>query len=88
MKVLRLVLGLILFAIAISGVLIADKPLFAEYPLPPATGCCKQRDWLAGEWYKTTLSGSECEELNRNRDNQDDPYVATGYVWWDLTCRL
>jgi hypothetical protein len=45
-----------------------------------------QRDWLAGEWYTTELSFTLCEELNRNRDNLDDIFTESGYVWWDVNC--
>ena len=87
MKKMPLVLSFILFAVIFSGMLVIDNQLFAQYP-PRPTGCCKQRDWLAGEWYKTRLGFADCEELNRNRDNLDDIFVERGYVWWDANCNL
>jgi hypothetical protein len=85
---MRKILMLIVFAIiAVSflGFVVEDTRLFAQYP-PPPPGCCMQRDWLAGAWYKTYLSFTSCEELNRNRDNLDDMFVENGYVWWDVNC--
>ena len=71
--------------VAFLGLLAEDIQLFAQYP-PRPTGCCMQRDWLAGEWRKTELSFDACEDLNRNRDNLDDMFVENGYVWWDVNC--
>jgi hypothetical protein len=83
-----------LFALVVMLLIVAfleistkDVQLFAQYP-PRPSGCCKMRDWIGGEWKKTDLNFSECEELNRNRDSLDDVFRAKGYVWWDYTCQL
>jgi hypothetical protein len=73
------------FAIGLSGMFANDYLLFAEYP-PQPRGCCKQRDWLAGQWRKTQLNYNECEQLNRNRDSLDNLFEEKGYVWWDTRC--
>jgi hypothetical protein len=82
-----MILGFILYTIVFSAIIAGDNHLFAQYP-PTPTGCCMQRDWLAGEWYKTELSFTACEELNRNRDSLDDVLSERGYVWWDVNCTL
>jgi hypothetical protein len=87
MKKMILALGFIFYTLVVLGMIADDNQLFAQFP-PTPTGCCKQRDWLAGEWYKTELSFTACEELNRNRDNLDDILAERGYVWWDVNCAL
>ena len=87
MKMMFPVLVFAFLTIALSGMLANDNQLLAQYP-PAPTGCCMQRDWLAGEWYKTELSFTACEELNRNRDSMDDVLYERGYVWWDVNCTL
>ena len=85
MKKMILALGIIFCTLVVSGMVADDHQLFAQYP-PPQVGCCKLRDWLGGVWKKTELNIAECEELNNNRDNLDDMFLETGYVWWDLNC--
>jgi hypothetical protein len=87
MKKSLLALMVMLLIVAFLVVSTKGVQLFAQYP-PKPSGCCKQRDWIGGEWKKTELSFSECEELNRNRDSLDDITRELGYVWWDFTCRL
>jgi hypothetical protein len=86
MKKIFLSIAFAFFTVAFLGLFVEDIQLFAEYPPPPA-GCCMQRDWLAGEWYKTNLSYTRCERLNRNRDNLDDLFLEKGYVWWNINCQ-
>ena len=87
MKKMYLALVFLFCAVVYSGIMADDNQLLAQYPAPP-TGCCMQRDWLAGEWYSTELNFTLCEELNRNRDNLDDLFAESGYVWWDVNCTL
>jgi hypothetical protein len=82
-----MILGFILYTIVFLAIIADDNHLFAQYP-PTPTGCCKQRNWLAGEWYETELDFTACEELNRNRDSLDDIFAESGYVWWDVNCVL
>jgi hypothetical protein len=85
MKKILLVFAFVLFAVALSGLLADDSRLFAQYP-PQPTGCCMKRDWLAGNWIKTSLNLTECRKLNRTRDSLDDIFQEKGYVWWDSVC--
>jgi hypothetical protein len=86
MKKLFQVFGMILLLATVFGMFADANRLFAQ--LEPRPGCCMQRDWLASEWRKTRLSFRECERLNANRDNLDDFFAQTGYVWWDEDCVL
>ena len=86
MKKLFRVFGMILLLATVFGMFTGANRLFAQ--LEPRAGCCMQRDWLAGEWRKTQLGFRECELLNENRDNLDDFFAPSGYVWWDETCVL
>jgi hypothetical protein len=87
MKKIFLVIIITIFTVAFSGIPDDENQLFAQYP-PPPTGCCKQREWLAGNWHKTEFGFEECEELNKNRDNLDNIFQEKGYVWWDPNCNL
>jgi hypothetical protein len=87
MKKIFSVIIFTIFTVASSGILDDRNQSSAQYP-PPPRGCCKQRDWLAGNWYKTELTFEECDEINRNRDNLDNIYQENGYVWWDPNCDL
>ena len=75
------------FTVALSGLLHHSDRLLAQYP-PQPTGCCKQREWLAGNWRTTDITFEECEQININRDNLDNIYDEKGYVWWDPNCNL
>jgi hypothetical protein len=85
MKKILLVFSFLLFMVVMTGMLADDGRLFAQYP-PQPTGCCKKRDWLAGEWIKTGLNLTECRKLNRTRDSLDNIFEEKGYVWWDSVC--
>jgi hypothetical protein len=86
MKIAPFVIGLMFCLVAYTGISADENQLFAQYP-PTPTGCCKVRDWLAGNWRQTDLSFTECERLNRNRDSLDDLFEEKGYVWWDANCQ-
>jgi hypothetical protein len=85
MKKILLVFTFVVFTVALSGIQADDSQLFAQYP-PQPTGCCKKRDWLAGNWIKTGLNLTECRKLNRTRDGLDNIFEDGGYVWWDSVC--
>jgi hypothetical protein len=85
MKKIFLVLTFALFTVGLAGMLADDSQLFAQYP-PRPTGCCKKRDWLAGNWIKTGLNYTQCANLNQKRDGLDNIFEETGYVWWDSIC--
>ena len=86
MKIVLPVIGLVFCLVAYAGIFANENQLFAQYP-PTPSGCCKVRDWLAGNWRQTDLSLTECESLNRDRDSLDDLFEKKGYVWWDVDCQ-
>ena len=77
-----IIIAIALLVVIISQV-VADECLY----LAQRKECCKKREWLAGEWQKTELSFSECEELNRMRDGVDNILKEKGDVWWDMKCK-
>jgi hypothetical protein len=87
MKIATIVIGLVICMAVYAGIFADEKQLLAQYP-PSPSGCCKLRDWLAGNWRQTELSFTECETLNRNRDSLDDLFEEKGYVWWDENCQI
>ena len=86
MKISSFIFGLVLCIFTYADIYADENQLLAQYP-PRPSGCCKLRDWLAGNWRQTDLSFKECEGLNRTRDSLDDIYEEKGYVWWDGKCQ-
>jgi hypothetical protein len=79
MKKILLFIG-ILLVITIFIATYYSNNLFA------ISGCCVERSSYSGEWSRNGKDFESCRQLNDERD-RDNVFDATGYVWWNVSCR-
>jgi hypothetical protein len=51
-----------------------------------ASGCCKERKSKDSPWRKIKGDLDSCKKRNDKKDDKDNIFKPSGFVWWDVAC--